>query len=823
MIMNSSGRNLPNIFFPVLFLSGIASSIAMLTWFRMYTNLFGIHQFSITSVLAVIFICMAAGSRLGGRLADKNPDQVVIFVVFQGITGLYALFNPLIYSLLLWIFDSIIRDSHPLSFTMGFIRIILTFPFLFIPCASIGATVPVLSRIFTKHIVQAGNRLSLILSVLFAGISAGFIIYGFYIRETGMHRSLLLSSLLFFIASGLSILFLILEKTKGQVPGNTIMATRVRSTAMLFRKRKPVLEAGAKLTRAMIRVHAVHGFASVSLLVLASRIITEHPILSLSLVHIFILAVFFVGLATGASLYKRITGGMVNGYLLMASLEILTGFIILFSFLLFTITAPAMQAFAGINPGWGKSAACQLTAICSFILLPSIITGILLPLAARIYPRRIQHSGRNIGKLGSLFFSGAVFGIVITHYILLSFVSSFYSVFVLIGIALLSGIFLLLRDSRLIRGFRLSYTAISVACLTGILFVAVRLGWIQPGSDTRLVTEKQEGSSALVTLRNLENDRQGLYIDGVINQVIGNDQVQVLPAILSCVTGQPAKSSLVIGFGTGVTASTLEDCDIPSLFIAEVYPEVLTLSARAFSEENQDILTSSRVNIAIEDARLFLTLNGTSFDMITAGYTNFQNTPAFFTSGFYRICFAGLSNHGLLTQVLPLRGINKQEFRSLIMACIDVFPQVSLWYLSPDKVMLLASKKRHNLDYCTIAQRFASIDHFGRFSKPGIADTESLIGKRLMDDRQLRIFAEGAPANTDDHPFLEFSRTPSDFTDPELISQLINDMGNSQNPYFTDASCSYDNTEVRQRIDRAKQAIRDKLAEVLEMARKTNL
>ena len=814
--MNSSGRGLPTIFYPVLFLSGIASSIAMLTWFRMYTNLFGIHQFSVTSVLVAVFICIAAGSRIGGRMADNHPDQVVPFVVIQGITGLYALLHPLIYSLLLWVFDTIIRDFHPASFGMGFIRIILTFIFLFIPFASVGAVVPVLSRLFTKHIVQAGNRLSLVLFVLFTGIAAGFIIYGFYIRQTGMNRSLLFSSILFFTISGLSILFIFREKSKGQSPVNAVMASRVKNTAMIFRKRKPVLEAGAKLTRAMIRVHAVHGFASVSLLIIASRIITEHSILNLSLVHILILAVFFIGLAIGASMYKRITGGMVNGYLLMASLEILTGFIILFSFMLFTITAPAMQEIAGNSANWGRSAACQVIAICSFILLPAMITGILLPLTARIYPRRIQHSGRNIGKLGSLFYMGVLFGIVITHYILLPFVSSFYSVFVLIGVSLLSGIFLLFRDSRLIRGFRLSYTAISVACLTGILFGAVKLGWIHPGNDESLVMQKQEGSNALVTLRNLKGGNMGLYIDGVINQVTEKEPEQMLPAIFSCVMGQPAQSSLVIGFGTGVVASTLEDCDIPSIYIAEVYPEVLALSSSAFSDENQDILTSSRVNIAIEDARLFLARNTASFDLITAGYTSFQNTPSFFTSGFYRTCYTRISNPGLLTQVIPLSGINKQEFRSLIRACIDVFPEVSLWYLSPGKAVLLAFKKRHNTSYCAIDQRFTTIDHFGRYSKPGIASTESLIGKRLMDDRQLRIFAEGAPANTDDHPYLEFSRTRADYTDPELINQLIRDMNGSRNPYFTDSNCTFDNAEVRQKIDQARLESRKKLQEGLE-------
>ncbi len=815
--MNSSGRGLPNIFYPILFLSGIASSIAMVTWFRMYITLFGIHQFSVTSIMAALFICLAIGSRIGGKIADKLPDQLVIFIVLQAILGLYALLHPLIYNLLVWIFGALIRDYHPVPFGIGFVRILLTAGFLFIPFSAIGAGVPVLSRLFTKHIVQAGNRLSLLLSVLFTGFATGFLLYGVYIRQAGMYRSLLLSSVVFFLVSVLSILFRFREKTKVPEPGATVMASRVRNTAMLFKKRKPVLEAGAKLTRVMIRVHAVHAFASTSFLIISYRLISQHSLVSLSLVNIFMLSVFFMGMVFGASLYKRITTGMVNGYLLMASLEILTGFIILFSFMLFTITAPAMQLLAGNGENWRKAAACQMVAISSLIFLPAMITGILLPLAARIYPRRIQHSGRNIGKLGSMFYTGVMFGLVITHYILLPFVHSFYSVFTLTGIALLSGIYLLLRDSRLIRGFRLSYTVISLACLTGILFGAFKLGWIHPGIDTRIITAKKEGSSALVTLRELENDRSALYIDGVKNTVTGSEKVQVLPAILSCVMAPAARSSLVIGFGTGVVASTLEDCDIPRIYIAEVYPEVLTLSANVFSDENQDILTSSRVNIAIEDARLFLTRNTVPFDLIASGYTNFQNTPSLFTSGFYKACRAGLSDQGLLTQVLPLAGLNKQEFRSLIRACIDVFPEVSLWYLSRGKSMLLARKKRTTPDYCTINQRFEEIDHFGRYSKPGIAITESILGKRLMDDRQLRMFAEGAPSNSDDRPYLEFSKTPVDYVDPELINQLVREMYKSGNPYFTGDNCLADSASVRFKIDQTKKISKEELLEELTM------
>jgi spermidine synthase len=813
--MNSSGRGVPLFFHPVILLSGIASGIAMHVWFRMYSTLFGIHLFSELSILVTLILCLSAGSRIGGRLADKVPNQLNLFVVLQAITGMYSLFHPAIFGSLLWTFDLVNASFHPAPFGMGIIRIALTLFFLFIPLACIGGLVPVLSRYFTNHTLHAGNRMSSILSLISAGLAGGLIISGFFlIPQVGMQRAIKISSLIGLFVSIISLVSIFGRKAKMFSGHRPIMTKRAKHSAMLFRKRKPVLETSSKLMRSMIRVHVLHGFTSISLLIIAGRMIVDYATIGHSYVNILVISVYLAGLAFGSTLYKSITRRMVNGYLMMASLEILTGFAILFSLVLFSITAPMMHE-KGLQPAsWLNIVAFQLIPVSSLLLLPALITGLLLPLTGRLYARRIQYSGRNTGRLYSLYFTGAWFGLLVTNYILIPIIGSFYTSFVLILIALLSGIYLLYKDSRLIRGFRLSYSATTLACITGVLFACIKMGWLDKGPDrnTEAVRGQHEGS-AKVSLYVKPDNKLSLTIDGIVNLETGTDgsRVQQIPVFLSCVMSQSVQSSLVIGFGMGLTAAALEDCDVPAIYVTEVFPQLLALSSDVFADENNDILTSSRVDVAIEDARLFITRFTGRFDLITSGYTDLHILPGFFTTGFYRTCFSKLTGNGMLTQILPIRGIDGQEFRSLVKACTDVFPQVSMWYISRDRILLMANKKEASPDYCSAADRFDRLDKLVKFSRFGLPDPESLIGRQIMDPQQLRIFVKSAPENSDDRPNVEFSRTTLQYSDTVLINQLIRNFRAGDDWFESAVRCSADIQEIQRKTERTNQSVREEL------------
>jgi spermidine synthase len=818
--MNSSGRGIPVIFHPVILLSGISSGIAFHIWFRMVTTLFGIHQFSITSVMATMLICLTMGSIIGGRLADKVPNNLALFAILQAIVSLSILFNPLIFKFLQNILSKIILDIHPASFGMGFIRIALSLFFLFPPVVSLGAIIPVLGRSFTHLINQSGNRISAILSASFAGISAGMMLSGFFlIPGYGMRYTLRVSSFisLFVLVSTLAYI-LITEKTETSPVNRTISSGRGKKNAMLFRKNKAVLETGAKLTRAMLRVHAVNGFVCSSLLILACRIMNNYAVIGLPYLYMLIFTVFFAGLALGGGFYRIITTRMVNGYLLMASLEFLNAFVMLFSLTLFSFSGPSLFLTAANAVPWWRTVAYQLVSVVSFMLLPGFVAGLLLPLAGRIYSRRILHLGRNIGKLGSLFYNGSLTGVIVTPFVLLPLAGSVYSCFILILVPLLCGLYLLFRDSRLIRGFRISYTAMTIACITGFLFLLIKSGRISSASDKNAepIRNMREGSSARVSLVEKKGGLMSLNIDGIENLETGKKGIfnQQLPAFLSCILGPPIKSSLVIGFGMGLTASALETCNIPVIHIAEVFPEALTLSSEAFSDVNNDILTSSHVEIHIEDPRLLLLRDPGQLDLILSGFTDIRNVPGFFTDGFFQRCFSGLSDSGIMVQVLPLRGIHWREFCSIIKACADTFPEVSLWYISKDKVVLMAFKKGIIPNYCSIATRFLSMDQDGKLRRIGISDAGSLLARKLMDNQELKKFADGVAGNSDDKPLIEFSRTTRNYADTMLFNKLLNSLNDSEELVGEGTDCPEANKNILLEVQQGRTVIKKELLSV---------
>jgi spermidine synthase len=815
--MNSSGRGVPIIFHPVILLSGIAAGIAFNIWFRMVTTLFGIHQFSIASVMATMLICLTLGSHIGGRLADKVSNKLVLFASFQAVIGLSTLFNSLFFGFLQRILSKIIFDIHPTSFGMGFIRIALSLFFLFLPVASLGAIIPVLGRSFTHLIHQSGKCISAVISVSCTGVAIGIMLSGFcLIPGYGMRFALQFASVVSFIVLFLTVVYLFIDRKTETSAGNPIISKRRgRQNAMLFRKNKAVLETGAKLTRAMLRVHIVNGFASSSLLILACRMLNNYTAIGLPYLYILIFTVYFAGLALGSGFYRIVTARMVNGYLLMASLEFLNAFVILFSISLVSVSGPAFIQVSINAVSWWRTVTYQLIPVVSFLLFPAFVTGLLLPLSGRIYSRRILHLGRNMGKVNALFYNGALSGLLITPFILIPLIGSVYSCFFLILIMLLCGFYLLFRDSRLIRGFRISYTVMTIACITGILFLLVKLGWINTASDKNgdAIRNVQEGSSARVSLVEKSGGLMCLKIDGVENLETGKNGMcnQQLPAFLSCIMGQPIQSSLVIGFGMGLTASALEACNIPVIHIAEVYPEALTLSSEAFSDVNNDILTSSHVEIHIEDPRLFLFREPGQLDLILSGFTGIRNVPGLFTDGFFQRCFSGLTDSGMIAQVLPIYGINGKEFCSIVKACTDIFPQVSLWYLSGDKVLLMAYKNGVDPNYCSIATRFHSLDQDGKLRRIGIPDAVSLIARKLMDNQALRSFAEGVAGNSDDRPIIEFSRTTPNFSDTLLFNKLLKSLNDTEELIGLVTPCLDDNKNILKELEQARSAIKQEL------------
>jgi spermidine synthase len=774
--MKSSIRGIPFFYLPVVFFTAAAAGMAVMDLTHQLTAVFGVQPVSRVSIGAVFFFWLAVGSSFHGRWADRLKSPLVLAELLPALSGIYLLAGPWLIQTVIALFAKTNSALHPSSFSMGFVRLSFTALFLAIPLTSFGGLLPAVARFFTRSVILAGSRWSALVTVAALGLATGLAAAVRYmIPAFGYNGTLVAASLLCFLAASLSFLFRV--RTSRMNPSLSLpdLSFRPRRVTMLFRKRNPVLEAGAKLSRAMMRVLLAHGIFIAVILLAADRLTSEFSTLPQPYHSMVITAVFLIAFAAGSFLYRLVSSGIANGFLLLASLEILSGAAVLFTMVLYPIAA---SAFAGQARGadFNNRLLYDALVASSLLFLPAFLSGMILPLAARSFPRRLQHLGRSLGRISAVFFSGILIGLILAPFLLFPLLGAYYTLLLLFPAGLFAGIYLLFRDSRLIRGFRLSYSTLSLLLMAAILTAMVKQGWIRKdaGIPAKQVIDKEEGSSAMVRILKSRENAKKLMINGII--VAGNAKddmdMQEIPPLLAAICTGNAGNALVLGFGTGIGASVLEKCQVPSIHIAEIHPEVLTLAADAFSEDNNDILTSSKTGISIEDAGLHLARIPYRYDIITSGYPAVLSQPWYYTEAFFHTAGHALTEAGVFSLVVPLRGISQSGFWSVMSAATAVFPEVSLWYLDPAHLMLMATKKKLP-PVCRLIGQFFSELHPTLHRWDPVA---SLPARLIMTDQDIRTRVAGYPPNSDSHPVIEFTRQPASAMDTVLLQEISENM-----------------------------------------------
>jgi spermidine synthase len=458
----------------------------------------------------------------------------------------------------------------------------------------------------------------------------------------------------------------------------------------------------------------------------------------------------------------------------------------------------------------------QCLLFSALVLLPSVITGMSLPLTGKLYPKRLQSIGRSFGRIGLIGFLSALAGLILTKFILIPLAGLYYGYFILALFIILSGVYLILRDSRLVRGFRFGYAILSVV-LYFVIIGALKnshFGLSLSGkSAIKQPIRKIEGNTT--TLSTLENADGGITVLLDNQFFFSSDQkgmtVQQMPAFLPLLFNSNIQSAVVVGFGMGTTASALEASGVKSIHITEIFPEIIRFSSDVFAEINDDIMTSSHVNITIEDARSYLNRIGEETDLITTGCAQLDQMPNNYTPEFYRLCSGKLTDTGVICQVLPVCGISAPEFRALIKACSDVFSHISLWYLSPDRLLMLGSKSSEKTGLCQLSSEFSALNEHKGLTNIGIPDIESLIAHLLVDDRQLRKYVETAKTSNDDKPYVQYSHMINKKTDGEIIKFLVNTKVDYRDFTQVKDACTMDTIETIRKVKKINEALKHQM------------
>jgi spermidine synthase len=805
--MSTFRRGIPIIYYVLTILTGLGAVISLLDILRQFSLFFGTHTVSTSTFMVSGFLCLALGSYIAGKLAGRALRPMIIFIAFSVLLGVFNLLQPMFYEWITELFFKINRTRNPGPFGVEMFRLMLTFAILLLPMSMLAGSFPLLTRHFIKHVGHSGRFMSAAIFSGSTGIMAGLLItLLLIIPQYGFRAIHFIVALINLLTAALAFYFLYRSRSKTYKVSIPAKSEKAKRTSMRFKKKKNVLETGVKLTRAMLRVYAFQGFTLTSMLILGFRILSNCSYFKPFYFHSIVLTIILTGLATGSALYKKISEKPVNHYMTLATLQIISGFVAILSYTVMSIlTVTISQQLPDAKTLTGILSK-QSFLFSSLLLIPAVLNGLSLPLAGKLYPKRLQQIGSIFGNLGSIFFLSAIAGLVITVFVLIPLMGLQFAYFLLALLTVLSGIYLIFRDSRLIRGFRLGYS-FSVVILFIIMVSAFHIFSLK--RKGLAIDTKIEGNTASISTTANPDGTRSVFLNG--KYLFGSDQnslkIQQLPAYLPLLINPKIQSALVIGFGSGLTASSLEKHDVSAIHITDILPEVIRLSSDVFADENNDIMTNSHVDITIEDARSYLIRSTEKIDLITSGIDLLKQMPNLHTTGFYQICFNCLTDQGLLCQILPTRNITGPEFRALLKSCAIVFPNISLWYVTRESILMVASKKHNRLELCDLSSAFSTLNADQSFTAIKIPSVESLLAHVIMGDKQVRSFIGDAPENSDNHPFVGFNPYADRKKGLNMLPLLLNTPADYSQLIVLQGNCVADTSEVKNQIKRFNQSL----------------
>jgi spermidine synthase len=245
------------------------------------------------------------------------------------------------------------------------------------------------------------------------------------------------------------------------------------------------------------------------------------------------------------------------------------------------------------------------------------------------------------------------------------------------------------------------------------------------------------------------------------------------------------KRALFLGLGTGITASSAAEDPTLEVDAVELLPEVITASAQ-FAPSVADGAGYARLHIHEADARRFVRTSDRRYDVIVSD--NFH--PARSGSGsLYTVEHFGavrerLAPEGVFCQWLPLHQLDRESLRSIVHSFLAVYPQgtavIASNSLETPVLGLVGRRDGRRFDADALQARLAHVALRERVASLGFEDEYAVLGSFVAGPSALRRLAEGAPANTDDHPVVAY-RAPSityapDSTPAERLIALLHEL-----------------------------------------------
>lgn len=807
-----------------LLLSGFSGLLYETIWARYLANYLGHTSYAHAIVLSVFMGGIASGSYVIGRWADRagkgDPtlNRYVLLTAYAWIeilVGFYCGIYPNVFAALADVYVTL--GAHWYSDAPWLVSILkggLSVASMALPTFLMGGTIPILVRLTVSDRRKIGSAAGWLNASNTLGAVAGTLLAGFFlIEQYGLVLSL-------YFGSGANIL-----------AGLLAMGIRKSGGALQpkdpgVEEPSPPAEAFANRLRTLaLTAIFLSGLASFALEVVWTRIL---GLAMGSSTHAFsiMLATFITGVSLGSAVIATKRAQRWNPWTLFAVTEALIAFGLLATYGLFQDLPFLFARFRLLlRP---EPAAYPLYNLLVFLIaygilfVPTLLIGMTFPLAARVVGAGTTLLGRRIG--GVLFWntSGNLIGALLAAFALIPHLGLERSVEAVI--ALNFGAFLLLwaghgrsvlgvisrgqeghlklREGEGHAGKRA--IPFPVIAVLGLLLIpaGMRLVNWTPGAfeaglfrvrsapaNLSVSTWREQigGASPPVYLKHDSNGSVSVHKDesGEISlRVSGKTDAsayadlptELLSAHIPMVLAPGARDVLVIGMGSGITASSALLYPGTRVGVVEISPAVVEASM-AFELHNRFVHSHPRLAIHREDAKTFINLNQRKYDIIISEPSNpwMAGVAGLFSREFFETARSRLTPGGLMVQWFHLYEMSNETLATFLATFASAFPHVTLWNPLFSDLLLIGSNAPIRLDLNYLASVFDDPVLSDDLGRVGIRRPAALLALQSLSETGFNVLRDDAiPLHSDEFPVLDFASARNFFTgsQAELLNHL---------------------------------------------------
>jgi spermidine synthase len=689
-----SGQVPPHRLIPWLLLfagSGCAALIYEIVWFQLLQFVIGSSAVSLGLLLAAFMGGLCLGSAALSRLVSARHDPMRVFALLElgiGIFGVIALFGvPVV---------GRIYVAGASTGSLGLVlRGVVAAACLLPPTVLMGASLPAISRA-VESTPRGISWLGLLYSSNVAGAVLGCVLAGFYllrVHDMGVAT---------YTAAGINltvaaIAYWLPSRTRTLAQAGVPPGSRMRKDP----------EAGGSTPAPGITL--VYAAIALSGLTALGAEVVWTRLLSLLLgatVYTFsiILAVFLFGLWAGSSAGSFLGRRVNQPRLALAACQILLAGAIAWTAFTLTNVLPywPVDPALAINPWFNFD--LDVTRCLRTIFPATLLWGASFALALASASRDGEDPARVSGEVYAANTAGSIVGALVFTLLLIPDIGTRGSQQVLIWLAAASaavGLVAAFRSER--NRIRISTAALALAGTAlvawGLATTVSDLPWqaiaygrriapILRGLDVAFDAQAQplfvgEGmnSSVVITQR---GDQRFFYVSGKseASSVPVDMRLQRMMGHIPALVHPAPLSTLVVGFGAGVTAGSLVPYpEVQSIVICELEPIIPPASGEFFAKENNYVLHNGRTHIIYDDARHYILTTPSKFDVITTDPIHpwVKGTATLYSKEYYELVKSRLNPGGVVAQWLPLYESDEETVKSELATFFAVFPNATVW------------------------------------------------------------------------------------------------------------------------------------------------